>query len=344
MKSKVLLLMLVLVVALIGSCKPSPEKLFQKYQQAAVIIRHSFLYKVEIGPNVIFYINDPNSNKFYLAEEKSNCAYNTIYGTGFFVSTDGKIVTNKHIASPLTDEVVKNIQETLLSNVDNNETKYDQELFHIEDSIRTINDQLRDYNYDLEFCNDLVARKNILENKRMETLDLKRSCSSVKRADIKVSIETYKLGYAINNTHIKNDDDYTEIVTLKVSDNPDIDLAVLQTKNKKLPQDITEIVVDESRLKEDPKVNDNVFMIGYNLGEKIANSSQGIQVQFTKGTISQIPDGNKVMYTIPSLPGSSGSPVIDDNGKLVAVHFSGYSGTQSFNYGILGKHLLPLLK
>jgi V8-like Glu-specific endopeptidase len=40
------------------------------------------------------------------------------------------------------------------------------------------------------------------------------------------------------------------------------------------------------------------------------------------------------MYTIPTLAGSSGSPVLDEKGRLVSVNFAGVNQTQSFNYGI----------
>ena len=55
--------------------------------------------------------------------------------------------------------------------------------------------------------------------------------------------------------------------------------------------------------------------------------------------MSQKPDNDKIMYTIPALPGSSGSPVMNEQGKLAAVNFAGVTGTQSFNYGILIKRV-----
>ena len=75
-------------------------------------------------------------------------------------------------------------------------------------------------------------------------------------------------------------------------------------------------------------------MIGYNAGFAIASTSQGIKAQITKGDISQKSDASKILYTIPALPGSSGSPVMNTYGYLVAVNFAGMQNTQGFNYGI----------
>ena len=34
------------------------------------------------------------------------------------------------------------------------------------------------------------------------------------------------------------------------------------------------------------------------------------------------------------MPGSSGSPVVDERGKLIAVNFAGSNGSDNFNFGI----------
>ena len=50
------------------------------------------------------------------------------------------------------------------------------------------------------------------------------------------------------------------------------------------------------------------------------------------------------MYSIPALPGSSGSPVVNLQGQLVAINFAGINTTQNFNYGIRVKHLKNLIE
>ncbi len=71
-------------------------------------------------------------------------------------------------------------------------------------------------------------------------------------------------------------------------------------------------------------------------------TDEGLKSQFTSGSVSQ-KQGEKIMYTIPALPGSSGSPVINGKKQLVAINFAGLSGAQNFNYGIRIKYLRDLL-
>lgn len=53
---------------------------------------------------------------------------------------------------------------------------------------------------------------------------------------------------------------------------------------------------------------------------------------------------DRLMYSIPTLHGSSGSPIVNTRGQLVVVNFAGLNGTQSFNYGIRVKHLKNLIE
>ena len=54
----------------------------------------------------------------------------------------------------------------------------------------------------------------------------------------------------------------------------------------------------------------------------------------TSGKVTQLPDGQRLMYSIPAIKGSSGSPVLNEWGEVIAVNFAGFGTTGDFNFGI----------
>jgi len=145
----------------------------------------------------------------------------------------------------------------------------------------------------------------------------------------------------------------------KSSEETEIDLAIIQLKDKSTPSFIKTIFnfsdnnpnIQNGTMESDEKfdlkkplrIDRKVYMIGFNYGPSIGSTDDGLKAQLTQGTVSQESGEKKVLYSIPSLEGSSGSPVIDEWGNLVAINFAKVTGTQSFNYGILSKHLKTLL-
>jgi hypothetical protein len=143
------------------------------------------------------------------------------------------------------------------------------------------------------------------------------------------------LGIALNDTYVTTLADFLECVAMKKSDNDSIDLAIIQLKDKTTPNSVKTIFPLKSQKNIEPlKLNDNVYMIGFNYGISLANTSSGIKSQFTQGTITQEPDQNKILYSIPTLPGSSGSPVLDKWGNLFAINFGKILEYQGFSFGI----------
>ena len=91
------------------------------------------------------------------------------------------------------------------------------------------------------------------------------------------------------------------------------------------------------------KIDQQLYMIGYNAGLILGTTKQGIKVQMTSGKLTQLPDGQRLLYSIPAVQGSSGSPVIDAYGNLVGVNFAKLNGTDNFNFGIPQNKLVQFL-
>ena len=96
---------------------------------------------------------------------------------------------------------------------------------------------------------------------------------------------------------------------------------------------INNIVGDHNEQKE-LTIDSRLYMIGYNGGINIGLTKQGLNAQFTSGKLTQLPDGSRLLYSIPTMQGSSGSPIIDAYGNFVGVNFAKFIGSDNFNFGI----------
>lgn len=148
-----------------------------------------------------------------------------------------------------------------------------------------------------------------------------------------------ELGIAYNNTYVTKADDFKPCVLVRCSDDEDTDLALIQLKDKTTPEKCHIFALPEKTKDDKLEINEHVAMISYNAGIQLSNIAIDIQVQLNTGNISQQQDGIKVMYSIPALQGSSGSPVLNKYGELVTVNFAGITGTQNFNFGIVTERI-----
>ena len=84
-------------------------------------------------------------------------------------------------------------------------------------------------------------------------------------------------------------------------------------------------------------VGDEVFVIG---------NPQGLEGTFSKGIVSAIRtigEDSLIQITAPISPGSSGGPVLNEQGKVIGVAVATFKGGQNLNFAIPASYLSPLL-
>ena len=165
--------------------------------------------------------------------------------------------------------------------------------------------------------------KDALEEKRKEYAETYNELDDIKASESEIKYHN-KISIAYNDTYVTSTTDFVSCVITKIDS--EHDLAILQLKDKKTPEGkyVFAVSNDDPLEKYDWKEeltkkvgedkNSKLFMTSFNLGPTLALTKEGIKSQFNSGSISQR-TSERLMYSIPALPGSSGSPVVNLQGK-----------------------------
>lgn len=342
--------------------------MFSECASGVVMVLNQYYYTIKLPGGMLYCTGiDENGNLQNLTADITEVQNkkSQMFGTGFFISKDGRILTNRHVVKPEIDK--SQMKGALKQVLDSYAYILDLRLNEINDSINMLSTEIDnettpyydDYGnyvdpqqYGGVDVSGLRQQMLSLQNEGSQLAAARDNITSIDMSDVSIDSQC-ELGVAYNNTFVSSVNDFTKCVATKVSTDSNVDLAVLQLWGKTAPdktyifhfygdkdsseskwQRLMDVFSDKKDRQKSVKLQDELYMIGYNEGIKLANTSQGIQAQITSGQVSQNPDQYKIMYTVPSLPGSSGSPVLNKQGDVVAVNFAGVTNTQGFNFGI----------
>lgn len=350
--------MITMAVVIMGftSClkEKTPEAIYDEEVSGVVLVLNQFYYSATLSDGSVIYFSgqDEEGNLKDIAFDADSIQRSMAFGTAFFVDASGSLLTNRHVVDPIiAQKDVKDYVQKLVRGLQAI-AEYAQQ--NMEQEYRQLQDQI-DANTSVQYSeyfgfystesNENVALRQRQQELRNDYNEAQEYIDELRAIDINdIKIKTYsEIGIAYHDTYVTGPADFKPCVVVRTSEHQDVDLALIRLKDKLTPAraHIFSTPKDEGNLlgpklaeREELKLNQKLILIGYNHGVQLAATQEGIKAQLTTGNVSQQPDENRVMYTIPMLQGSSGSPVVNVYGELVAVNFAGLIGTQSFNFGV----------
>ena len=171
---------------------------------------------------------------------------------------------------------------------------------------------------------------------------VKLSSSDVQVDGVLLSIRIAPNGKLYDETNMVNARYLTSV------NNTDIDIALLQTADEKLPEHATYVpfrAVTEKVLEQDADIRTFGFPLPTDLQDMDRRERFGesnLQAVLANGKITKV-DKYNYMHNADSYHGASGSPVFDMKGRLVGVISSG-RGLVNYNHCVKSKYLVHLYK
>ncbi|MFD1603389.1 trypsin-like peptidase domain-containing protein [Flavobacterium artemisiae] len=329
-------------------CLDSDTKVYDEYKDAVVLIKHSYGYFAKIKGKEI-QLNNQNAKE------------ETIFGTGFFIDRDGKILTNSHVLQPWNSSnedqekvntTIRNLRLKIASilTTDISEDEYQSFIERNWHAASAYDEGEGEGDYEGEgegeerteesTGEEFVSSNDVEEDTANVSTDIAAAIpvkEYVSKDDIEVYVKTVDIAVALHDSN----DEWLNCEIEKISEDTNIDLGTVRLTNHTTPQSVTNIINLDNTVDDDTSLNpgQKAIMVGYPLGMDLAKTNSGLKVQLYDGKISKESDGNKIQYSITSTHGASGAPVFNECGQLIAVNFSGVDEVQGINFGIVAKHI-----
>lgn len=355
LRNNIVPILFILLISLTSCGNKTAEDIENELSSGVVLIQNKSYYEAKLsnGESLYFTEFDKDDGIIGLTADVDSVDKAVSYGTGFFISSDGKIATNHHVVADKVEnqEITKSISNLIDALKSALSDEYDEVYKKYEVANNLTEMALYDDDFTASDYREIRSYRDELDSELEIYKQIYSNLSSLRPENSDI-IYHNELSIGYNDTYVTKDSDLSSCVIRKT--NKDKDLAIIQLKDKKTPSDkYVFSIADSDPLEEydmleklgktfNQDKNSQIYMPAYNLGPSLSITEDGLRLQFSSGSISRR-SSDEIMYTIPSLPGSSGSPIVNRKGEVVAINTSGVRGSDSFNSGVRVKHLNKLI-
>lgn len=308
----------------------SPEEM--RSAVVMVYMKYHYIAIAEDNP-----IPDLWNGKFEFEElQKSGTA------TAFFIDKDGRLATNRHVASPWDrkydgegmDNFIREQIEKLLDYYFSPKTE-----FYDEKDMEKVHDYLvnnQSHTILLQIPEFREAYKAyIMEDKRgLRTAlrSLNPIISRIRKLHFEVTGIMDDLMIAYPGRMYTHTSEFDRCSVVKASDSDDRDIAIIQLNSKKTPAEVTRYFdIAHFRMEPPSSANETLWTIGYPNGT-VMNLDQTTQEldPFVRSLNCSKTSRFDFEFQGESIGGASGSPIFDEYGHLTGVLWGGWTTGTTF--------------
>lgn len=305
----------------------------QAMENASACVYGGFYYEINVKDDPFKNVIKGWPDKWYMGlDSNGKLQVNTstdglnplgYTGTAFFISKDGEMGTNRHVAVPWE-----------YRDADDEENIRQQ----MEKARQATSGNL----YELLAYNVMTGA--------LSADDANAWLRRYQNSPLEIGGKHAFFGVGLTGSKVNNQIDLQQAQVIAESGDPKKDVALIRLNSRKTPDyivkmgaiyDIENARVDERSLK--PQ-DEELTITGYPMGETVTNETfDGKELRPTihKASLSKTPDDNQIQIQAVGIGGQSGSPVIDKSHRLVGVLCSGFKGTE-VTYCCNIKHLVEL--